>query len=342
VIVIQPDGQPAVTYTAAAPAVSVIVPFRSDGPHLRQCLEHLERQTFRSFDVILVPNAESAFGGDGVRILPSSSVMPNRKRQLAAEMTSAPIVAFIDDDAYPAPEWLAAAMRHFDDPSVVACGGPGVTPPDDSARRRAGGAVFASPLVTAGTRHRYVAETRRDVDALPSCNLLIRREPFLRDVDASSRYWPGEDILACVFATLDGERIVYEPDALVYHHRRPLFAAHLSQVWNYGQFRGHFLRHIDRTRRYAPYGVPALFVLAHAVVLPLALRRSSRVPALTAIGIYVALTAWSAVREGRRARANPALVAAGIYLTHLAYGTGTIVGWFRERTGDGPRGKRPS
>lgn len=317
-----------------APSVTVIVPFRSDSPHLRECLAHLERQTYRAFDVILVPDETSACGGTGVRVLPSGRVLPNRKRQLAAETTAAPIVAFIDDDAYPAPEWLASAMRHFDDPHVVACGGPGVTPAADSERQRAGGAVFAAALVTAGTRHRYVAESQRDVDALPACNLLIRRETFLRDADASSRFWPGEDILACVFATRNGDRIVYDPEALVYHHRRDLFAPHMKQVWNYGRFRGDFLRRFDRTWRDAPYFVPAAFVAAHAVLLPLAMRKRSRGPALAAIGTYAVLVALSAVREAGVARADPLLVAAGIYVTHMTYGTGTISGWLRGRARD--------
>ena len=50
------------------------------------------------------------------------------------------------------------------------------------------------------------------------------------------RYWPGEDILMCMFAARDGARIVYDPAILVYHHRRSAFAAHLRQVWAYGGF----------------------------------------------------------------------------------------------------------
>ena len=265
---------PVVSVAQPAPPVTVIVPFRSDSSHLRECLAHLERQTYRAFDVILVPDATSA------------------------------------------------------------CGGPGVTPAADSERQRAGGAVFAAALVTAGTRHRYVAESQRDVDALPSCNLLIRRETFLRDADASSRVWPGEDILACVFATRNGDRIVYDPEALVYHHRRDLFAPHVKQVWNYGRFRGDFLRRFDRTWRDAPYFVPAAFVAAHAVLLPLAMRKRSRGSALAAIGTYAVLVALSAVREARVARADPLLVAAGIYVTHMTYGTGTISGWLRGRARD--------
>jgi GT2 family glycosyltransferase len=304
---------------------------------LAECLAHLERQTYRDFDVYLVPDEPFASNGERENIVASGSVLPNRKRQVAAEATTAEILAFIDDDAYPDPDWLANAVRHFADPNVVAAGGPAITPPHDSPRQRASGAIFSAELVTATTRHRYVAETLRDVDSLASCNLLVRRDAFLRDAEASVRFWPGEDILLCMFAARDGARIVYDPAALVYHHRRAVFAAHLHQVWTYGRFRGFFLRRLSTSKHDRIYAVPAAFVLAHAAIAAALLRPRTRMPAAVAAGTYAALVASSALRTAQSERANPWLVAIGIYLTHLTYGAGTIVGWLR---GDHSRAER--
>jgi len=323
------------------PQVSVIIPLRASSPSLHECLAQLELQTFRSFDIYIVPDEPVALAGPQLHAIPSGPVLPNRKRQLAALASSAEILAFIDDDAYPDPEWLASAVRHFSDPNVVAAGGPAVTPPGDSPRQRASGAIFAASIVSSSTRRRYVAGATCDVDVLPSCNLLIRRETFLRDADASTAYWPGEDTLACLFATRNGGRIVYDPAALVYHHRRAVFAAHLRQVWSYGRFRGFFLRRFGRSPRYAAYALPAAFVLAHAAVLVALTRSRLRGPALAAAGSYAALVAWSGLREGRAARANPWLVGAGIYLSHLVYGYASIVGWLLGvPSGDGPARRR--
>ena len=143
--------------------------FKQRDARLATCLAQLERQTFRSFEVILVPDDALTALPDGVRAISSGAVLPNRKRQLAANATTAPILAFIDDDAYPGPGWLAAAVPHFDDPGVVAVGGPSVTPESDPSASRAGGAVYASPLVTSSTRYCYVPGLPRDVEALPSC-----------------------------------------------------------------------------------------------------------------------------------------------------------------------------
>ena len=305
--------------------VSVIIPFRTRTPRLDECLAHLERQTFRDFDIYLVPDEPLRIEVSCAHVIPSGPALPNRKRQIAAQAASAAIVAFIDDDAYPDADWLANAVPHFAAADVVAAGGPAITPADDSPRRRASGAIFAAPIVSSATRLRYVPEARRDIDILPSCNLLIRRDAFLRDVDASVAYWPGEDTLVCLFATRDGRRIVYDPAVLVYHHRRA-FAAHLRQVWSYGRFRGFFLRRFGSPRS-AAYLAPAAFVLAHAGLLAAIRRPRLRGPALAAAGAYAALVAWSVIREGRAAPANPWLVGAGIYLSHLVYGWASIVGW---------------
>jgi glycosyltransferase involved in cell wall biosynthesis len=317
------------TDAPATPRVSVVIPFRGRRAFLDECLAHLERQTFRDFDIYLVPDEPLNLAGPRLRVIVSGAVLPNRKRQIAAEASTSEILAFIDDDAYPDPDWLTNAVRHFADPDVVGAGGPAVTATDNTPLQRASGAIFSSALVTATTRHRYVAEVQRDVGALASCNLLVRRTAFLRDAEASVRYWPGEDILLCMFAARDGARIVYDPTALVYHHRRAVFAGHLRQVWAYGRFRGFFLRRLSTSRSDATYAVPAAFVLGHGLLLAALAQPRWRFAAGFVVGVYAALVAWEAVRAARAERADPWLVAAGIYLTHLTYGAGTIVGWLR-------------
>jgi len=316
------------------PAVSVIIPVKQAGPLLAGCLAHLAAQTFRDFDVYVVPDDATPL--EGVRVIASGPALPNRKRQIAAGATTAPILAFLDDDAYPVADWLATAVRHFEDGTIVAVGGPAITPPTASARERASGAIFTSPLVTASTRERYVAGHRHDVDALPSCNLLFRRDVFLRDVEATVAEWPGEDILSCFFATRDGGRIVYDPAVRVFHHRRPLFVAHLRQVWRYAFFRGRFVRRYGASRRNATYAVPAAFVLLHAMLGACGARPRTRPVAVAAAAAYGVLVAVAATRGARAADASAPLVAIGIYLTHVTYGVGSLLGFLRgERERDG-------
>lgn len=306
--------------------VSVIVPVARLNAYVRECIEHLARQTYRNFDVYVVTDEPETLDGVTlpVTLLATGPVTPNEKRNAAAGASDADIVALIDDDAYPTPEWLATAMRHFTDPQVVAAGGPAVTPLEDGPLQQAGGAVFASPLVTAAYTYRYVPGRRRDVEELPACNLLVRRDAFVRYAPDCSDAWPGEDSLLCALLVAGGARIIYDPDARVFHHRRSLFGGHVRQVWRYAVFRGSSFRRSGVLR--AAYAVPTAFVIANLAFIPALTSARLRVPALLAAAVYVACVLFEAVRARRTHRANPALVALGIYLTHLTYGTGFAAG----------------
>jgi GT2 family glycosyltransferase len=309
------------------PRVSVIIPTVRVNANLHDALRALAAQTYRNFDVYIVTDEPESRAIDGLAVtfLASGPLMPNAKRRQAAQASTAGLVALIDDDAFPAPDWLHAAVGHFADPQVVAVGGPGLTPLTDPPAMRASGAVFASPLVSAGEVRRYVPRAGCDVHFLPTCNLIVRRDPFLTAVATSVQYFGGEDLLLCVMLEQSG-RIVYDPAVVVFHHRRPLFWGHFRQIWNYAVHRGYFGRQF-RAARDPRYFVPLVFLAAHAglIALPLAPKR------LRAVGLALCATyAGLLVLEARRARrefdADPLLVAAGIYLTHLVYGAGVARG----------------
>ena len=127
----------------------------------------------------------------------------------------------------------------------------------------------------------------RDVDDYPSCNLFVRRLPFVGHVGECLRYWPGEDTKLCMLLTkTEGKRIVYEPEAVVYHHRRALFWGHFRQVWNYAVHRGFFAKRYPDTSLRPQYFVPSTFVVAGALAIP----------------ALVFLPASRAARDGRRPR----------------------------------------
>ncbi len=158
---------------------------------------------------------------------------------------------------------------HFADDGVIAVGGPGVTPPARSAAR----SKQAEPCTCRrscprGYMYRYLPDRPRDVDDYPSCNLLVRREPFLRARSAVPAVLARRRHQTCLLLTKSGASESFtSPAAVVFHHRRSLFWGHFRQVWNYAVHRGFFAKRYPETSLRPAYFVPSAFLVANAALL---------------------------------------------------------------------------
>jgi cellulose synthase/poly-beta-1,6-N-acetylglucosamine synthase-like glycosyltransferase len=248
--------------------VSIIIPFQRVTPYLRETLDEIGSLHGIPFEVILLPDGavgEEDLGGRRPypwRIVPTGTVSPAVKRDVGAKASRCRLLAFIDDDAYPAPDWLAKAVPYFEDDSVAAVGGPQLTPPGDGFWEKVSGATFLSPLNGTAVCRYWPCKKRFFVDDWPSVNLIMRKEDFLAVGGFDSTYWPGEDTKLCLDLVEKLEKkIVYEPEALVYHHRRSGFFKHMKQVGNYGLHRGYFAKRLPATSLRLRYFMPSCFFL---------------------------------------------------------------------------------
>jgi glycosyltransferase involved in cell wall biosynthesis len=241
---------------AAAPSVSVVVCTRDRADQLAVCLDHLDRQEYPRFEVVVVDNAPVS---DAVRALvaareagvtyryvvePRGGLSWARNAGIAA--ASCDVIAFLDDDDEPDPHWLAAVAGGFargDDIGCVTgmtvparldtqaqelfeqfgghCGSRGFVP-DIFSRDGAQSPLFPLPPFGAGA------------------NMAFRREALARiggfDValGAGTPARASEDTLAFTLVLLAGYRIVYEPAALMRHHHRRDIDSLGDQLYGYG------------------------------------------------------------------------------------------------------------
>lgn len=329
-----------------APFVSVVIACPGGSWMLDQCLSALAAQTYREFEVVVLPDGEAQeslarrFPGLGLSVIPTGKVRPAEKRNAGIRAAKGGVVAFIDDDAYPDEHWLEYAVRYFGDPSVGAVGGPGVTPPDDPFLARVGGRVYDCPLVSGNYRYRYRAGgVRRDVDDYPSCNLFVRTD-LLRAVGGyRTDFWPGEDTLLCKDIVDSGKRIVYDPWVVVRHHRRALFGPHLRQLGRYAFHRGYFVKRYPSNSLHLSYFIPTAFVayllLWTALVL---VPRPESPPVWAAVAwrglVFAPMSAYVVLLALFTVSLNPVewlLTAAGVFATHVAYGVRFVQGLLARR-----------
>src|SRR3989344_2331752 len=270
--------------------VSIIIPVKKINDYIRESVPKILELDYPDFEIIIVPDDTTSVSrqnasllslrgapthwGRGrrsnptltqskkIRIIPSGPVGPAEKRDLAAGHTRGDILAFLDDDAYPRRDWLKRAVKHFSNPRVAAVGGPAITPANDTTGQKISGAVFESYLGGGGARNRYLSiGCAKEIDDWPTVNLLVRQDVFVKIGGFDCAYWPGEDTKLCLDIVEAGHKIIYEPYAVVYHHRPAGVLKHLKQIGNYALHRGYFAKRHPNTSLKLAYFVPTLFVL---------------------------------------------------------------------------------
>lgn len=220
-------------------AASVVVPSFGRPELLRRCLQALARQSEPALEVIVVGREEDAPTADAVAACRTTftvplellhTSVPGHLPPLATGVAAArgDVVAFLDDDAEPWPDWLAALLRHYREPLVGGVGGlvseSGHGSPSVSKTvLKIGRLGRFDRLGSTSVPERWGA---RRVDALRGTNMSFRAA-LLREYRWDARLNRGAatdyEIDLCHWIRARGYALVYDPDAIVTHHtaRRP-------------------------------------------------------------------------------------------------------------------------
>ena len=220
--------------TSPAPRISVVVCTYNGSATLRQCLEGALTLHYPDYEVIVVSDgstddsARIAAAYDGVRVVET----PNRglaaARNTGMEAATGEIIAYIDDDAIPDPDWLKHLAATLANGPFAAVGGPNVLPP--------GSGAIAQCVANAPGGPTHVLVSDRDAEHVPGCNMAIRKDALERIGGFDPQFHvAGDDVDVCWRLLDSGERIAFSPGAVVLHHRRRSIRAYLRQQRGYGK-----------------------------------------------------------------------------------------------------------
>lgn len=312
---------------------SVIIPLHHDGPAFRSCLDGCLDLDHPDFEVLVVsdrpvdipPPARLVLTGSG------ADTPPGVKRDIGIKHATGDVLAFIDDDAVPRSDWLLAADRALADPAAGAVGGPGLTPPNSGWRERAGGAFYESRLGSGPHRHRFVQLRRREVDDHPAYNLVVRRAAIEQIGGWGTTFYGGEDTLVCLALVEAGWKLLYDPDVVVYHMRRPIWRQHLAQVGNVGRHRGFFVKAFPKTSLRPSYFLPSVGTLALGLLLAASVFRPEARPLLAGSLAVFAVGGFVLGLAEQRDVFLAVLLPAVAVFSHIAYGIQFIRGLFTRR-----------
>ncbi len=194
-----------------------------------QTLSALREQTYSRFEVIVVkgPSTDRTAEAlepfaDRARLVDCPEASIGRARNVGVQHAAGEIVAFIDDDAIPSPDWLARMAKPFRDKGVGAVGGPVWDVPLDRfdwkicTSTRLGVVDVDSP----GPIERYHGIGADPFAYAAGCNFCVRRT-VVQQIGGFNAALPYayEDTDACGHLNELGYRIAYDEGLQVSHYR---------------------------------------------------------------------------------------------------------------------------
>lgn len=331
------------------PFVSIIIPLKKINDYIKEETEYLLEQIYTNFEIIILPDKYTdeeinieLFKDYRIRIIETGELPPAIKRAVGVKKSSGNILAFLDDDTYPEKDWLHNALRAMESKGVKALGGPAVNTHKDNFSKQISGLIYSSSLMSGKHKARYIPDKVQYVNDYPSCNFIITRELYEKVGGFDSEYWPGEDTILCNNIMKANEKILYTPEALVYHHRRDLFFGHFKQLKGYAWHRGYFVKRFGGNSLSLSYFIPSVFLL-YTIFLPFALYfnlpqiLNNYIPIINknifsalllfphSFYILCLLGSWASTLSPIKGFCK----AVGILLSHLTYGAFFIIGFIK-------------
>lgn len=215
------------------PSISVVVCSHNGARTIRDCLEGLRQMEYPRFEVIVVDDgstdATARIAGEyDVRVIRTPNAGLSSARNTGTGTATGVIVAFIDDDAWPDPHWLAYLAVDFMTTDHVGMGGPNLAPPGDG--------MIADCIANSPGGPIHVLRTDRVAEHIPGCNMAFRKHELQRigGFDPQFRV-AGDDVDVCWKLQEQGWTIGFSPAAMVWHRRRNSLRAYARQQHGYGK-----------------------------------------------------------------------------------------------------------
>jgi O-antigen biosynthesis protein len=216
------------------PSISVVVCAYNSAATLDECLRHTCALDYPGLEIIVVDDgstdetAKIAMRYSKVRVLQISHSGLATARNEGFEAAKGELVAYLDADAYPTPEWPYYLALGLDAPNVGGSGGPNLPPPDDPAGAHV---VARSP---GGPVHVLTSDDR--AEHIPGCNMAFWKM-VLSEIGGFDPIYTvaGDDVDMCWKALGRQWNIGFHPAAVVWHHRRSGLRTYLRQQREYGR-----------------------------------------------------------------------------------------------------------
>jgi hypothetical protein len=228
------NGRTVADLTFDWPSITVVICAYNAAATLDQCLSCASALDYPLLDVLVVDDgstdatASIASHYPRVRLVRIPHAGLSVARNAGLQAATGQLIAYLDSDAYPTPEWPYYLALGLDGPEVGGVGGPNVPPVDALPGAHC---VAHAP---GGPVHVLVSDDR--AEHVPGCNMAFWRDTLLECGGFDPIYTSaGDDVDICWRVQERGWDIAFHPAALVWHHRRAGLLPYLRQQLGYGR-----------------------------------------------------------------------------------------------------------
>jgi hypothetical protein len=196
------------------------------------CLESLVRQDYPDFEVIVIDDGSTddtaaIASRYDVCLVSQENKGLSAARNEGMRHATGEITAYIDDDAWPDPDWLRYIAWTYLHGGHDGAGGPNLPPPGD------GEMAELVALAPGGPNHVLITDTV--AEHVPGCNSTYRTEALRAIGGYDTRFrTAGDDVDVGWRIQERGGTIGFSAGAMVWHHRRTSARGYLKQQRGYG------------------------------------------------------------------------------------------------------------
>ena len=218
-------------------SVSIIIPTFNGALRIGSCLDALLPQAVEAnAEIIVVDDGSSDSTCDvvrrytGVRLISQVNSGPATARNRGALEARGGIIVFTDDDCVPTTGWLSAMLKPFEDAAVIGVKG--------AYRTRQKSLVARFVQFDYEDRYRLMADLP-EIDFVDTYSAAFRRDRFLElnGYDASFPVACAEDIELSYRMSERGWKMVFVPDAIVYHTHPDRLLGYLRKKYKFAFWR---------------------------------------------------------------------------------------------------------
>jgi cellulose synthase/poly-beta-1,6-N-acetylglucosamine synthase-like glycosyltransferase len=219
-----------------APLISVVIPAYDAVKSLSVCLDALEQQAIlrEEYEIIVVNNGpvdaavKAVADRHGVTFLSQPQEGAAAARNLGAKQAQGEILLFTDADCVPESNWIESMIAPFADQEVVGvCG---------VVRTRQTGLVPRFIQLEYDYRYRNIAK-HTQIDFVNTGTAGYRKHIFIESGGFREALLGAEDVELSFRLASEGHKMVFAPEAIVYHSHPESILEYARRKYHYSYWR---------------------------------------------------------------------------------------------------------